>query len=126
MPLERLAKGIPTFHPAILKTQQLAVGCSELNLNYKLRQDSNSINTHRHDDILRHLLEKVSDMKDELIKGNGSLLNVHTSSSAAILNRLICDAATQAAAAHSESLQQISSHSRHTRARLKNDHFTSP
>lgn len=122
MPLERLAKGIPTFHPAILKTQQLAVGCSELNLNYKLRQDSNSINTHRHDDILRHLLEKVSDMKDELIKGNGSLLNVHNSSSAAIL---ICDAATQAAAAHSESLQ-ISSHSRHTRACLKNDHFTSP
>lgn len=48
MPLERLAKGIPTFHPAILKTQQLAVG-SELNLNYKLRQDSNSINTHRHE-----------------------------------------------------------------------------
>lgn len=95
MPLERLAKGIPTFHPAILKTQQLAVG-SELNLNYKLRQDSNSINTHRHDDILRHLLEKVSDMKDELIKGNGSLLiNVHKSSSVAIL---ICDAATQAAA----------------------------
>lgn len=126
MPLERLAKGIPTFHPAILKTQQLAVG-SELNLNYKLRQDSNSINTHRHDDILRHLLEKVSDMKDELIKGNGSLLiNVHKSSSVAILNRLICDAATQAAAAHSESLQKISSHSRHTRARLKNDHFTSP
>lgn len=123
MPLERLAKGIPTFHPAILKTQQLAVG-SELNLNYKLRQDSNSINTHRHDDILRHLLEKVSDMKDELIKGNGSLLiNVHKSSSVAIL---ICDAATQAAAAHSESLQKISSHSRHTRARLKNDHFTSP
>lgn len=121
MPLERLAKGIPTFHPAILKTQQLAVG-SELNLNYKLRQDSNSINTHRHDDILRHLLEK-----DELIKGNGSLLiNVHKSSSVAILNRLICDAATQAAAAHSESLQKISSHSRHTRARLKNDHFTSP
>lgn len=123
MPLERLAKGIPTFHPAILKTQQLAVGCSERNLNYKLRQDSNSINTHRHDDILRHLLEKVSDMKDELIKGNGSLLNVHKCSSVAIL---ICDAATQAAAAHSESLQQISSHSRHTRARLKNDHFTSP
>lgn len=123
MPLERLAKGIPTFHPAILKTQQLAVG-SELNLNYKLRQDSNSINTHRHDDILRHLLETVSDMKDELIKGNGSLLiNVHKSSSVAIL---ICDAATQAAAAHSESLQKISSHSRHTRARLKNDHFTSP
>lgn len=122
MPLERLAKGIPTFHPAILKTQQLAVG-SELNLNYKLRQDSNSINTHRHDDILRHLLEKVSDMKDELIKGNGSLLNVHKSSSVAIL---ICDAATQAAAVHSESLQKISSHSRHTRARLKNDHFTSP
>lgn len=123
MPLERLAKGIPTFHPAILKTQQLAVG-SELNLNYKLRQDSNSINTHRHDDILRHLLEKISDMKDELIKGNGSLLiNVHKSSSVAIL---ICDAATQAAAAHSESLQKISSHSRHTRARLKNDHFTSP
>lgn len=123
MPLERLAKGIPTFHPAILKTQQLAV-VSELNLNYKLRQDSNSINTHRHDDILRHLLEKVSDMKDELIKGNGSLLiNVHKSSSVAIL---ICDAATQAAAAHSESLQKISSHSRHTRARLKNDHFTSP
>lgn len=122
MPLERLAKGIPTFHPAILKTQQLAVG-SELNLNYKLRQDNNSINTHRHDDILRHLLEKVSDMKDELIKGNGSLLNVHKSSSVAIL---ICDAATQAAAAHSESLQKISSHSRHTRARLKNDHFTSP
>lgn len=123
MPLERLAKGIPTFHPAILKTQQLAVG-SELNLNYKLRQDSNSINTHRHDDILRHLLEKVSYMKDELIKGNGSLLiNVHKSSSVAIL---ICDAATQAAAAHSESLQKISSHSRHTRARLKNDHFTSP
>lgn len=123
MPLERLAKGIPTFHPAILKTQQLAVG-SELNLNYKLRQDSNSINTHRHDDILRHLLEKVSDMKDELIKGNGSLLiNVHKSSSVAIL---ICDTATQAAAAHSESLQKISSHSRHTRARLKNDHFTSP
>lgn len=125
MPLERLAKGIPTFHPAILKTQQLAVG-SELNLNCKLRQDNNSINTHRHDDILRHLLEKVSDMKDELIKGNGSLLNVHKSSSVAILNRLICDAATQAAAAHSESLQKISSHSRHTRARLKNDHFTSP
>lgn len=123
MPLERLAKGIPTFHPAILKTQQLAVGCSELNLNCKLRQDNNSINTHRHDDILRHLLEKVSDMKDELIKGNGSLLNVHKSSSVAIL---ICDAATQAAAAHSESLQKISSHSRHTRARLKNDHFTSP
>lgn len=122
MPLERLAKGIPTFHPAILKTQQLAVG-SELNLNYKLRQDNNSINTHQHDDILRHLLEKVSDMKDELIKGNGSLLNVHKSSSVAIL---ICDAATQAAAAHSESLQKISSHSRHTRARLKNDHFTSP
>lgn len=122
MPLERLAKGIPTFHPAILKTQQLAVG-SELNLNYKLRQDSNSINTHRHDDILRHLLEKVSDMKDELIKGNGSLLNVHKSSSVAIL---ICDAATQAAAAHSESLQKISSHSRHTQACLKNDHFTSP
>lgn len=118
MPLERLAKGIPTFHPAILKTQQLAVG-SELNLNYKLRQDSNSINTHRHDDILRHLLEK-----DELIKGNGSLLiNVHKSSSVAIL---ICDAATQAAAAHSESLQKISSHSRHTQACLKNDHFTSP
>lgn len=126
MPLERLAKGIPTFHPAILKTQQLAVGCSELNLNYKLRQDSNSINTHRHHDILRHLLEKVSDMKDELIKGNGSLLNVHKSSSVAILNRLICDAATQAAAAHSESLQKISSHSRHTQACLKNDHFTSP
>lgn len=122
MPLERLAKGIPTFHPAILKTQQLAVG-SELNLNYKLRQDSNSINTHRHHDILRHLLEKVSDMKDELIKGNGSLLNVHKSSSVAIL---ICDAATQAAAAHSESLQKISSHSRHTQACLKNDHFTSP
>lgn len=73
MPLESLAKGIQTFHPAILKTQQFGLGCSELNLNYKLRQDTNSINTHRHDDILRHLLEKVSDMKNELIKGNGSL-----------------------------------------------------
>lgn len=125
MPLESLAKGIPTFHPAILKTQQLALGCSELNLNYKLRQDTNLINTHRHDDILRHLVQKVSDTKDELIEGNGSLLNVHKSSSAAILNCLICDAATQAAAAHSESLQQLFSHSRHTRARLKNDHFTS-